>query len=487
MYHEFSNILGRMGLWRESGTVLLAVSGGIDSMCMADLFRRTGLPFAVAHCNFHLRGGDSDADEALVRTWAESAGAEYRKADFDTETFAAEHDVSIEMAARELRYRWFVELCRTCGYTALCVAHNANDNAETLFLNIVRGTGIKGLSGMSADTAAPYSDDGGRKVRLLRPLLSFTRKQIEGYVRSHSISYREDRTNAGTDYRRNKIRHLVFPVLEQMNPSFVKTVSDEMRYFAQAEAVADSCYRAVIGPAVEVRENDTVLSLGRLMALEHWEYVLYRFMDGFGFNRGAVNALSGLLKSERTVSGKRFESPDFILLATNDSLIVRKRGLSGRKDGVPVPGNTAGPDTGTGNDIFTVVRGEGVYHCNGASFSVTLKPVSAFGSLKQPSGTLLFDAAVLGFPFVCRVWRSGDWFVPFGMRGRKKVSDFFTDLKYDVFRKAGALMIVDISDPARDEHHIAAVLGERIDDRYKVTSRTASVIVIEVLPAQPTL
>ena len=151
MYHEFSNTLGRFGLWHDAEPVLLAVSGGIDSMCMADLFRRTGLPFAVAHCNFHLRGAESDADEAMVEGWTADAGATFFKADFDTVSFARENGVSIEMAARELRYRWFVELCRTRGYKALCVAHNANDNAETLFLNLVRGTGLRGLSGMSAE------------------------------------------------------------------------------------------------------------------------------------------------------------------------------------------------------------------------------------------------------------------------------------------------------------------------------------------------
>ena len=148
MYHEFSGILEQAGLWSGEGTVLLAVSGGIDSMCMADLFRRTGLPFAIAHCNFRLRGEESDADEALVRDWAAANGVTFHTESFDTAAFASSADVSIEMAARELRYRWFARLSGEHGYKALCVAHNANDNAETLLLNIARGTGMKGLSGM---------------------------------------------------------------------------------------------------------------------------------------------------------------------------------------------------------------------------------------------------------------------------------------------------------------------------------------------------
>ncbi len=470
MYHEFSGILGGMGLWNDAGTVLLAVSGGIDSMCMADLFRRTGLPFAVAHCNFHLRGGDSDADEALVREWAASAGVEFHKADFDTAASASSGKVSIEMAARELRYRWFASLCHEYGYTALCVAHNANDNAETLLLNLSRGTGLKGIAGMASDAVIPYPDGEG-PVRLVRPLLGFTRKQIEGYVRAHSIRYREDRTNAETEYRRNKIRHLVIPVMEELNPSFIRTVSDEMESFSQAGAIADSYYRSVLTGIVRQDGAEVSLDLPELMALEHWEYVLYRFMDGYGFNRSAVSAVTGLLKSGRTVSGKRFSSPGYILLTTSSRLLVKHAVSAG-----VLPGSF--PDLS--DDSFMAVRGEGRYRCNGVSFSVSVVDRASLSSLRQPHGTLIFDADLLRFPFACRGWKEGDWFVPFGMKGKKKVSDFFTDLKYDIFRKEASVMIVDLSGTAGDSRRVAAVLGERSDDLYKVTPSTSRVLVLKV-------
>ena len=472
MYHDFSCILARMGLWNDTGTVLLAVSGGIDSMCMADLFRRTGLPFAIAHCNFHLRPHECDEDEALVRTWAETNGIRFHRQDFDTESFASTRGISIEMAARELRYRWFAELCIKNGYTALCVAHNANDNAETLFLNIVRGTGIKGLSGMGYESAAPYSSEDS-PVRLLRPLLSFTRKQIEGYVRACSIPYSEDSTNAQTDYTRNKIRHLVFPVLEQINPSFIKTVSDEMGYFAQAEAMLDSYYRTAADTVLSSEGGDESVDLKLLLRLEHWEYVLYRLMDGRGFNSASVRAVTSLLKSDRTIPGKKFRSATHVMAAAGGRLIFRPALKEGLRPG-DFPGNSA-------QDVFTVVRGEGSYRCNGTSFSVSVTDRACIASLKQPSGTLLFDASLLKFPFVCRVWRDGDWFVPFGMKGRKKVSDFFTDLKYDFFRKQSAVMVADTSDPESDGHRVAAVLGERIDDRYRITDATAKVLVLRRL------
>lgn len=488
MYHEFSNILARTGLWNDSGTVLLAVSGGIDSMCMADLFRRTGLPFAIAHCNFHLRGDESDGDEALVRDWAAGAGVRFHKKDFDTGAFAADTGTSIEMAARELRYRWFARLCQDEGYSALCVAHNANDNAETLFLNLVRGTGLKGLSGMGEESEVPYSEDGVH-VRLLRPLLPFTRKQIEGYVRRHSVPYREDRTNAGTDYKRNKIRHLVFPVLEQMNPSFIRTVSEEMTYFSQAGAIADIYYRSVADVVVKKDDAGAEVDLAALMSHGQWEYVLYRFLENYGFNSSAVCSVVSLLKSDRTVPGKVFRSSGFILATAGGKLILRpvSESLSGDMKGVRRPGNSSlgrpgafMPD-GSDDDSFIVVRGSGSYRCNGVDFTVSIEPRSGIRTLKQPAGILIADAVLLKFPFVCRVWRDGDWFVPFGMKGRKKVSDFFTDLKYDMFRKASSVMVVDTSDPDRDCNRVAAVLGERIDDRYKVTDTTSDVLLLRIL------
>ena len=471
MYHEFTGILARMGLWNDSGPVLLAVSGGIDSMCMADLFRRTGLPFAVAHCNFHLRGSESDGDEALVREWARKNGVKFHLNGFDTAAFASGHGISIEMAARELRYAWFSDLCRSEHYCALCVAHNANDNVETLFLNIVRGTGLKGLSGMAEDTVVPYGDE-NVPVRLLRPLLTFTRSRIEGYVRKYSIGFREDRTNAMTDYKRNKIRHLVFPVLEEMNPSFFRTVSEEMLYFAQAGAIADSYFDSVSADIVTDEDGTVSLDLAGLMALEHWEYVLYRFMDRFGFHKSAVVSLTSLLKSDRTFAGKIFESQEYMVTTASGKLMIRASERGVRRKVMQ--------SFDTDSSIFTAVRGAGTYFCNGMTVSVSVVDRSSLTSLKQPSGTLLFDASLLRFPFALRVWRDGDWFVPFGMKGRKKVSDFFTDLKYDICRKASSVMLVDTSDRNRDEHRIAAVVGERIDDRYRITPETGTVVVVKV-------
>ena len=196
-------------------------------MCLADLWLRAFGPdsFAVAHCNFNLRGDDSNADEALVTEWAETNAVKLHKVSFDTMKYVKEEGVSIEMAARELRYNWFAQLCEDHGYAAVVTAHHADDNAETMILNMVRGTGLNGMTGMNFISTIPISSRACREIPLLRPLLTFTRKQIEGYVFANKISYREDKTNSSVEYRRNSIRHEVLPVLERMNPSVVRTLN----------------------------------------------------------------------------------------------------------------------------------------------------------------------------------------------------------------------------------------------------------------------
>lgn len=469
--------------------ILLAVSGGIDSMCMADIYvRRCPCEdLAVAHCNFNLRGAESDGDEALVRSWAESHGVRCHVRSFDTKAFAAEHGVSIEMAARELRYRWFAQLCGSEGYAEVAVAHNANDNAETLMLNLLRGSGMKGLSGMTAVSSLPVP--AGSPVRLVRPMLEMTRKQIEGYALAHGVKYRHDSTNFSSEYKRNMLRNEVFPVFEKVNPSVVRTLNREMGYFAEAnEIVADYCRKEMEEICHPEERSDVRISYQALLSRKHWRYLLYHILEPYGFNSATLASIEDLLSSDRTISGKRFDSKEYTVLMERDHLHV-----------VPLIAGQAGNDVGrmTGNDVirharpslsharpdrasadaFMPVRGAGTYHVNGRAFKVETFPWESGMSLKQPDGVLLLDADRLKFPFVLRAWRSGDWLIPLGMRGKKKVSDLFTDLKYDTFMKASAVMIADVqTEGLADVQHVAGVAGVRIDDRYKVVSDTRSVI-----------
>lgn len=317
-----------VGLVPEKETALLAVSGGIDSICLASLFLNSsaGRRFAVAHCNFHLRGEDSDSDEALVAAWCGRNGVRYHKADFDTEQYASSHNISIEMAARELRYDWFASLCRDNGYYGVAVAHNANDNAETLILNLLRGTGLRGITGMQVETVVPVTRDELSGVRLLRPMLSFSRKQIEEYVAANSLEYHDDRTNAETVYKRNRIRHLVFPVFESLNPSFLTTFAREMNAFSEVQEIADDYFIAVRDGVCEPAGKDDLLRVNavRLCHLKHYKYVLYRLLEVYGFRDRLLEPVVRLLESGKTFSGKVFEAPGYELITAGECLIVRK-------------------------------------------------------------------------------------------------------------------------------------------------------------------
>lgn len=477
MQRRFSEALGELrgliNLWSAplcnsgasdgSPTILLAVSGGIDSMCMAELSASVDSPvsFAVAHCNFRLRGKESDGDEALVRKWAADHNARLHVKAFDTEEYASEKGISIEMAARELRYAWFASLCREYGYRAVAVAHNANDNAETLMLNVLRGSGLRGLAGMSVVSPLPVAEaDGeGESPVLFRPLLACTRKQIEGYMFSRKAAYREDSTNASSVYKRNRIRNEVFPIFETVNPSFIKTLNREMGYFAEAGEIVDDWCRSAVPAVVKEDGGNLRVDVRALMAGRHWRYLLFHILEPYGFNSSVLASLEELLTSSRTLSGKRFKSQTHILLTGRNELTV-------------IPSSYVAPV-----DAAMPVRGEGVYDFNGRRFKVEVIARADIGSLKQPEGVLMMDAGRLRFPFFLRRWMSGDWLIPFGMRGKKKVSDLFTDLRYDSLRKADAVIIADaMAEGADESRRVAGIACLRIDNAYRISEGTSSII-----------
>ena len=315
--------------------VLLAVSGGIDSMYMLhrapELF--PGASFAVAHCNFRLRGEESDGDEAFVRQACEGLGIECFVKAFDTAEYASSNGISIEMAARELRYEWFVSLCREGGFDLLATAHNANDNAETLILNLLRGTGTKGMTGIPSDSLSRCTvrnDD--PCLRIHRPLLGITRKEIRSWMEANGHGWREDSTNAENGAKRNKIRNLVFPVFKQINPSFVKTLSEDMARIRQTDDIAEDYYREAAERIVKENSNSLEISVIPLLDLKHWRYVLWRILEDCSFSAETFGKLCALLdryatqpSGTVTLSGKTFQSPTHILSARRKTLVLKER------------------------------------------------------------------------------------------------------------------------------------------------------------------
>lgn len=340
--------------------LLLAVSGGIDSMYLAnrapELF--PGARFAVAHCNFGLRGEESDGDQAFVEEWCRKRGVECFVRRFDTTGYASANHVSTEMAARELRYAWFAELCAEHGFTALVTAHNANDNAETLILNLLRGTGSRGIRGMSFSRdfglenrsrprlrkrEGPADEVSGRglaqrdvfgtgvpadEVNLLRPLLGTSRKEIAEWMKAHGCGWREDSTNGESLYKRNIVRNEVFPVFERINPGFVATLNADMKRFAQADDIAEEYFRTVYDDVCDERG----IKVDALLGCTHWRYVLYRLLESYGFSQETFDKLVALLtrykESPRgtvTLGGKCFEAPSYVLRAIRGRLKVEER------------------------------------------------------------------------------------------------------------------------------------------------------------------
>ena len=460
MLNRFKHIVDEMrGLIensRSASSVLLAVSGGMDSMCLADLWVRAFGPenCAIAHCNFNLRGEDSDADEALVTQWAQSHQVRLHKVSFETVQYASENGLSIEMAARELRYRWFGQLCSENGYAAVAVAHHADDNAETMVLNMVRGAGLKGLTGMKPVTALP-------DCKVIRPLLTFTRKQIEGHVFAWKIPYREDKTNASVEYRRNSIRHEVLPLFERMNPSYVRTLNREMTYLNDASTIVEDWCRAQIPGVIAKESIPLTISTEALFAIPQWRYLLYYILEPYGFNSATLESLEALLTSDRTASGKRFEADEYTLQVEREMLVIN------RKSDVQQP-------------AFTQVPAPGAYHIGGSRILIEVLAWTSDMPLKQPEGTMVMDAAKLAFPFVLRSWRSGDWMIPLGMKGKKKLSDLFTDLKYGSAEKSSAVVLVDCKGDYAQQQHVAGVVPVRLDDHYKVTASTKEIIRITI-------
>lgn len=403
----------------EAKRILLAVSGGIDSMYMAyrapELF--PGAYFAVAHCNFRLRGAESDGDEAFVRQWCEVKGIECFVKRFDTRSFATERGVSLEMAARELRYTWFEELRREQGFDAVAVAHNAKDDAETLILNLLRGTGIDGICGMR------------NSGTLLRPLLNTTREEIHSWMEARGLWWREDRTNSESEVKRNKIRNGVFPVFAQINPSFVRTLQRDMRRFSQVRSIADRYFEAHKRNFIL---EDGRIDFSRLITLDDWEYLLWRALEGSKIGDGEFSDLVRALKSEGQMAGRVF-----------------------------------GPVTASSRELIITNGSCKLYK----PIAHKLLQRSQIVSLKRP-GVLFLDASAIPPEPKFRPWRAGDWLQPLGMKGKKKISDLFVDLKWNSLQKAGALVL------ELEGSHVAALLCERIDESVKVTDSTKEILSI---------
>lgn len=426
----------------EGKRFLLAVSGGIDSMCMATLFLQSPLrlQFGIATVNFKLREGDCDLDQELVRGWALRHNIPFHTIDFDTKGYAQEHSVSTQMAARDLRYGWFYQLLEEHKYDYIAIAHNMDDSAETMILNLLRGTGLKGMAGI-------------RRVngKLVRPLITISRERITQYVKENDVPYRDDKTNFESHYSRNRVRNIIFPEFRKINPSFLETITRTSSYFVQMANVLDGAFESRRGELFSEEGEKLVVSIAQLRSGGDVEYWLYRLLDGRGFNGSQVEDIAAALDGQ---SGKCFYSPTHEAVLERGELRVY-------------------PKTQLCCEEITVEVG-GTYTFNGITFRVDVYEKGGDFSPIAGSGRLFFCADEVDFPLTCRGWRSGDRFRPFGMKGFKKLSDFFKDLKMD---KRGK----EIQPLLLNGEEIVCLPGLRIDDRYKIKTSTKWIAEVNIL------
>lgn len=412
---------------------ILACSGGVDSVALVHLCHASELDFAIAHCNFGLRGTHSDGDEEFVRVLANNLNKPFLVTHFDTMDYVNKNKVSVQMAARELRYAWFAEIMKEKGIGTLVTAHHADDNLETFFINLSRGTGINGLAGIPAQTDS-----------IARPLLKFTRNEILSYVKAQELQWREDSSNAETKYIRNKIRHKIVPLLKELHPTFLKNFRVTQEFLHHTAELTENYAHQLRTELFENKGGISRIKVARLESLHPLKAHLYAIFKKYGFKEW--NDVAHLLSA---MSGKEVRSRTHRLVKDRDYLLLSEM-LAENDDSYQIRENEIKIDRPIPLTIENVVE------------------------MKQRGATILYvDKETLKYPLTVRKWQKGDYFYPFGMNGKKKISKFFKDEKIDVISKNDQWLLCS-------EDKIVWVIGRRADDRFKVTGGTKRILKFEL-------
>lgn len=419
--NKINRYITEKGLFGLTDKVLVALSGGADSVALLRVLLQLGYRCEAAHCNFHLRGAESDRDEAFVVRLCETLRVPLHKVDFQTKEYAAERGISIEMAARELRYAWFESLLPVCGARVIAVAHHRDDSVETFLLNLVRGTGIKGLRGIAAVNG-----------RVVRPMLGVSRADILDYLEALQQDYVTDSTNLVDEYMRNKIRLNVLPLLRELNPSVDDTLAETAMRLSDTSVV----YRQAMHEAAQRVRKENSISIAGLLAEVAPQALLYELLYPLGFNSAQVGEVFRSLQAE---SGRRFLSKEWELLKDRDFLLLR-----------PVGGECPVPEL-----LVQEADKDSV-------------------EIEKDNRIAFLDADTVMQPLVLRKWQSGDAFVPFGMKGKKSVRNYLKDRKKTLFEKKSQYVVCNASG------EVVWLVNERIDDRFKVTGKTQRVLFLRI-------
>ncbi len=434
MIQQFIDFVKSQRLFDSSSRILLAVSGGADSMAMFDLFMRAGYPFAVAHCNFRLRGAESDKEEAFVTRICDEHNIELFVQHFDTEEFADQEGISIEMAARKLRYDWFDELLLDGRFDYLATAHHQDDVIETFLINLSRGTGLKGLCGIRQKTG-----------KIIRPMLFTNREGIREYLRKFDIPFCEDSSNQETIYYRNFIRHQILPLFDELNPAFRKNVLRTILNLNESSQLFEQKIEEISQQVVRVSGLGHHISIEGLMNHQPIRTVLFELIRPYGFQPEQVDQVLAVLESD---PGRKFYSETHRLVKDRSELVITRKEIE--------------------NPELVYIEKD----CLEIHLPVPMK-------FQQIERTQLFrfstnpmiadlDLDKLEFPLILRKWKEGEYFQPLGMNGFKKLSDFFIDEKLSIPEKESTWILVS-------GDKVCWVVGRRIDDRFKIGPATKKV------------
>lgn len=436
---KFTDFIDQNRLFDHEGAVLVAVSGGMDSVLMVHLLKAAGYKLAIAHCNFQLRGDEALADQAFVKALARQNNIPFYTINFNTQQYAAQNKISIQMAARQLRYAWFEELRGQYQYTAIALAHHQNDAIETILLNLVRGTGIAGMHGILP-----------KNGQLVRPLLCFTRDEIEKLINDNGLTYVEDSSNASTKYARNKLRHEVIPKLRELNPSLENTFQNNLERFKDLETLLELRVDELKSSLVSGTDNETHIAIAEVKKLNPQRLLLYKLLEPYGFNETIVDDVISVLDKH---SGRVFESATHQLLLDRHKLIITS---VEKREQNPVSISQDETSVHFGNYKLNILHDDA--------------PVI----IKDNPMAVSVDVAKLIFPLTVRNWQQSDAFYPIGMKTRKKLSDFFIGLKIPVHQKTQIPLLIN------GNGEIIWLGGYRPDDRYKVTENTKKVVIFEL-------
>ena len=444
MQNEFvtriSRYISRNTLLEEGSTVLVGVSGGADSTALLKVLLALGFRCIAVHCNFHLRGAESDRDEQFVTDLCRSLGVELITCSYDTTSYARQKGISIEMAARELRYADFERIMQERGASAICIAHHRDDSVETVLLNLTRGTGLRGLTGIKP-----------RNGNIIRPLLCVSRQEIEDYLKETDQPYITDSTNLETDYTRNKIRLELLPLMRRINPSADSSIESTALHLQQAYAFYSDAIKQAYDKVVSEDGDSLTISISKLRETPSPQALLFEILSPLGFNDAQITDIASSLDSQ---TGTQFASATHQIIKDRDAFIVS---LLGAKAST--------------NVAFYAKDGVSVDLPDGRTLSV--RTVSADTPISKDQSVATFDADLIDGPLLIREWKEGDWFIPFGMKGRKLVSDFLTDCKISATARKQQLV-------ATHNNDIIWVVGLRSDNRYRIDKNTTQQLILTI-------